>query len=126
MLRKKRTKSENLRHRVERKFQQMKHRANIKERYGVFTQKMLEDLFDKTLTTKLNAFVVRINDVFATKDDLSNFPTKDDLRKLDSKLDWLITAYKKFDEEHTLLSNKSSENEDRLDIIEKRLNIVVQ
>lgn len=92
---------------VERKFQELKKRTAIKERYGVFTQKMFEQLLEELR--------VRI------KEDL-----KIELHKLDGKLDWLITSYKKFDEERILLSNKVTDLEERTEELEKNSRIVVQ
>ena len=86
------------------KFQELKHRSEIKERYGVFTQKMFEGLLED-LRGRI-------------KED-----TRVMLDPLNDKLDWLIGAYKKFDEEQTLLSNTLSVQNDRLDIIEKKLGI---
>lgn len=37
------------------------------------------------------------------------------------KLDWLVGAFKKFDEEHTLLSGRLSDHEDRLVETEEQL-----
>jgi len=88
----------------EKKFQEIKRRTEIKERYGVFTQKMFENLLEELR--------IRI------KEDI-----KQKLDPLNDKLDWLIGAYKKFDEEHTLLSNKTSDHDDRLEKIEKKLGI---
>ena len=90
--------------RVEKNFQDVKRRSEIKERYGVFTQKMFEQLLEELR--------LRIRD-----------DTKFDYNKLNEKLDWLIGAYKKFDEEHTLLSNKVSSIEDRLNTTEGKLKI---
>lgn len=45
------------------------------------------------------------------------------MQSLDEKLDWLIGAYKKFDEEHTLLGARVSDHSDRLEVIEKKLRI---
>ena len=92
---------------VENKFQVMKRRTEIKQRYGVFTQKMFEQLLEELR--------VRI------KEDL-----KSELHKLDSKLDWLITRYKKFDEEQILLSNKVTDIEERTEVLEKINRVVVQ
>lgn len=92
---------------IEKKFQELKRRTEIKERYGVFTQKMFEQLLEELR--------VRI------KEDL-----KGELHKLDEKLDWLIGAYKKFDEEQTLLSNKVSDLDERTEILEKNSRIGVQ
>ena len=89
---------------IEKKFQEIKHRTEIKERYGVFTQKMFEDLLEE-LRGRI-------------KED-----TRVLLDPLNEKLDWLIGTYKKFDEEQTLLSNISSKQNDRLDVIEKKLGI---
>jgi hypothetical protein len=92
---------------VEKKFQALKRRTKIKERYGVFTQKMFEQLLEELR--------VRI------KQDV-----KSELHKLDEKLDWLIGAYKKFDEEQILLSNKLSDQDERLEKLEKKSRVVVQ
>jgi len=85
----------------DRKFKEIKRRSEIKERYGVFTQKMFENLLEE-LRIKMNEDI------------------KLKLDPLNVKLDWLIGAYKKFDEEYTFLSNTVSKNEDRLNIIEKK------
>lgn len=92
---------------VEKKFQAAKRRTEIKERYGVFTQKMFEQL--------LAELRVRIHE------DL-----KSELHSLDSKLDWLITQYKKLDEEHTLLSDRAADLDDRIEKLEKVSRVAVQ
>jgi len=92
---------------VEKKFRDAKKRADIKERYGVFTQKMFEQLLEELR--------VRI------KEDL-----KTELHSLDGKLDWLITSYKKFDEERILQSNKVIDLEERIEDLEKSRRIVLQ
>ena len=86
------------------KFQEIKRRTEIKERYGVFTQQMFENLLEE-LRIKMNEDI------------------KLKLDPLNVKLDWLIGEYKKFDEEYTLLSNKVSKHGDKLEIIEKKLGI---
>jgi len=88
----------------DRKFKEIKRRSEIKERYGVFTQKMFENLLEE-LRIKMNEDI------------------KLKLDPLNVKLDWLIGEYKKFDEEYTLLSNKVSKHGDKLEIIEKKLGI---
>jgi len=88
----------------EKRFQELKQRTEIKERYGVFTQKMFEDVLEE-LRGRI-------------KED-----TREMLDPLNEKLDWLIGAYKKFDEEYTLLSDISSEHTERLNSIEKKLGI---
>jgi predicted nuclease with TOPRIM domain len=92
---------------VEKKFKELKRKTEIKERYGVFTQKMFEQLLEE--------LHVRI------KEDL-----KTELHSLDGKLDWVITSYKKFDEERILLSNKVTDLEERTEELEKNRRIVVQ
>jgi predicted nuclease with TOPRIM domain len=92
---------------VEKKFQAVKRRTEIKERYGVFTQKMFEQLLEELR--------IRI------KDDL-----KTELHKLDGKLDWLITKYTKIDTEQILLSNKVTNLEERTEALEKSSQVVVQ
>ena len=82
----------------------MKRRAEIKERYGVFTQQMFEELLEQLR--------VRI------REDLTK-----ELQRLDDKLDWLIGAYKKFDEEQTLLNGKVSNHTDNLEVINEKLGI---
>lgn len=91
---------------LDKKFEEVKRRAEIKERYGVFTQKMFEDL--------LKELRVRI------REDL-----RSELHKLDEKLDWLMGKYKDLDEEHILITGRLSENTDRLETIEQRLGIAV-
>lgn len=86
------------------KFQEIKRRTEIKERYGVFTQQMFENLLEE-LRIKMNEDI------------------KLKLDPLNVKLDWLIGAYKKFDEEYALLTNKVSKHNDKLEIIEKKLGI---
>ncbi|MCJ7826363.1 hypothetical protein MUP56_01960 [Patescibacteria group bacterium] len=88
----------------EKKFREIKRRTEIKERYGVFTQKMFENLLEELR--------IRI------KEDI-----KQKLDPLNDKLDWLIGAYKKFDEEHTLLNSRISNHEDRIEKVEKKLGI---
>jgi len=90
----------------EKDFQELKRRTEIRERYGVFTQGMLEDLLDKKFEEKLS-------------------PVRQKLQGVDEKLDWLIGAYKKFDEELTLLSDRVSNHTDRLEIVENKLGIGV-
>lgn len=89
---------------LDKKFQELKRRSEIKERYGVFTQKMFEQLLEE-LRSRI-------------REDL-----KSELHKLDGKLDWLITEYKKLDEEHTLLNGRLSDHSDRIEIIEEKLAI---
>lgn len=101
MTSKKRTATEK---RLEKNFQELKRRSEIRERYGVFTQGMLEDLFDKKFEEKL-------------------VPVEKKLIGIDEKLDWLIGKYKNHDEEHTLLNGKVSEHSDRLEIVEEKLGI---
>lgn len=102
----KRIKFSPLEKRVEKKFKEAKRRAEIRERYGVLTQKMFEGLLDKKLEEKLD-------------------PIKKKLQNVDEKLDWLIGEYKKFDEEQKLLSNKTSEHTDNLELINAKLGIHV-
>lgn len=87
-----------------------------------------EDI-ENIVRTQIQALMVRLLTTFATKDDLKDIVTKEDLRvsgsKLDEKLDWLIGAYKKFDQEYTLISDKVSEHTDKIEHIEHRLGIVV-
>ena len=45
------------------------------------------------------------------------------LDKIMEKLDWLIGAYKKSDEEQTLLSGRVSDHDERIEVIEKKLKI---
>lgn len=61
---------------IDKKFRALKRRTEIKERYGVFTQKMFEQLLEELR--------MRIHE------DL-----KSELHSLDGKLDWLISEYKK-------------------------------
>ncbi len=91
---------------INKKFEELKKRAEIKERYGVFTQKMFEEL--------LKELRVRI------REDM-----RSELAKLDEKLDWLMGKYKDLDEEHILITGRLSENTDRLETVEQRLGIVV-
>ena len=91
---------------IDKKFEELKRRTEIKERYGVFTQKMFEELLEELR--------VRI------REDLHN-----ELAKLDEKLDWLMGKYKDLDEEHILITGRLSENTDRLETVEQRLGIVV-
>jgi hypothetical protein len=102
----KRVKLTPLEKRVEKKFQEAKRRAEIRERYGVLTQQMFEDLLDKKLEEKLT-------------------PINRKLKTVDEKLDWLIGEYKKFDEEQKLLSNRVSEHTDNLELINTKLGIQV-
>ncbi|MEK7129966.1 MAG: hypothetical protein AAB803_03015 [Patescibacteria group bacterium] len=97
----------NLEKRIERRFKELKRRDEIKQRYGVFTQKMLEDLFKKTLDEKLAIIQERLNKIDT----------------LDEKLDWLMGKYQAHDEEHTLLNGKVSDHSDRLEVIEEKLSI---
>ena len=90
----------------DKKFEELKKRTEIKERYGVFTQKMFEELLEELR--------VRI------REDL-----RSELVKLDEKLDWLMGKYKDLDEEHILITGRLSENTDRLEIVEQRLGVVV-
>ena len=90
----------------DKKFEELKRRTEIKERYGVFTQKMFEELLDELR--------VRI------REDLHS-----ELHKLDEKLDWLMGKYKELVEEHTLFTGRLSENTDRLETIEQRMGITV-
>ncbi len=91
---------------IDKKFEELKRRTEIKERYGVFTQKMFEKLLEELR--------VRI------REDLHS-----ELAKLDEKLDWLMGKYKDLDEEHILITSRLSENTDRLEVVEQRLGIVV-
>jgi len=47
------------------------------------------------------------------------------LQNVDEKLDWLIGEYKKFEEEHTLVVNRVSDHNDRLEALEKKVGIVI-
>lgn len=100
----KRSKQISLEKRVEKNFQELKRRSEIRQRYGVFTQGMLEDLFDKKFEEKLA-------------------PIRKKLQDVDEKLDWLIGEYKKFEEEHTLLGSRVASLSDRLEIAEQKLGI---
>ncbi|OGG11381.1 hypothetical protein A2Z00_00385 [Candidatus Gottesmanbacteria bacterium RBG_13_45_10] len=92
--------------RIERNFQELKRRSEIRKRYGVFTQGMLEDMFDKKFEEKLG-------------------PITKKLQVVDEKLDWLIAEYKKFDEEQILLGHRVGNHDDRIEHIEKKLQIVI-
>ena len=50
---------------------------------------------------------------------------KSELHSLDGKLDWLITMYKKLDEEHTLITNNIANHDERVRILEKKSGIAV-
>lgn len=41
--------------------------------------------------------------------------------KMMDRLDWLVGAYKRFDEEHTVLSHKASDHEDRIGKLERTI-----
>ena len=92
---------------LDKKFQEIKRRSEIKERYGAFTQKMFEQLLEELR--------VRIHE------DL-----KSELHSLDGKLDWLIGQYKKLDEEHTLITARVGDQEERIEDLEKRSTLAVQ
>ena len=92
---------------IDKKFNELKRRTEIKERYGVFTQKMFEQL--------LGELRMRI------REDL-----KSEIHKLDGKLDWLIGEYKKLDEEHTLLSGRIADHGERIEELEKKQRVAVQ
>lgn len=91
----------------DKKFRELKRRTEIKERYGVFTQKMFEQLLQE-LRTRIH-------------EDL-----KSELHSLDGKLDWLIGQYKKLDEEHTLISGRIADIGERVEDLEKKQSVAVQ
>lgn len=91
---------------LEKKFQEIKRRSEIKERYGVFTQKMFEQLLEE-LRERI-------------REDL-----KSELHKLDEKLDWIIAVYKKLDEENTLMTGKIADHDERIENLEKKGTITV-
>ncbi len=92
---------------IDKRFQALKRRTEIRERYGVFTQKMFEDLLEE-LRGRI-------------REDLTA-----GLQSTNQKLDWLIGEYKKFDEEHILLVGRVSHHDDRIDKLEKKVGISVQ
>lgn len=92
---------------ADKRFQELKRRTEIKERYGVFTQKMFEDLLEE-LRGRI-------------REDLTA-----GLQSTNQKLDWLIGEYKKFDEEHILLGGRVSNHDERIDELEKKTGIRVQ
>lgn len=65
------------------------------------------------------------NDDVVTNDSLDN-KLRTLKQSLEEKLDWIIGEYKKHDEDHTLISGKLSELEERMDTVEKINNVVVQ
>ncbi len=92
---------------LDKKFQELKRRTEIKERYGVFTQKMFEELLEE-LRIRLRSDI------------------RKDLESVHEKLDWLVGAYRKFDEEYALIVNKLSNVDERVDDLEKQKVSVVQ
>lgn len=92
--------------RIEKNFQELKRRSEIREQYGVFTRGMLEDLFDKKFEEKFGTISQK-------------------LQTVDEKLDWLIGKYQSHDEEHILINGKLSDHSDRLETIEERMGIAV-
>jgi hypothetical protein len=64
---------------------------------------------------------------YVTKDhfDKTIELTNEKINKILENVDWLVGAYKKFDEEHTILSDKVSNHSDKLDKIEETLRIQV-
>lgn len=90
----------------EKQWEEIKNRDEMKQRYGVFTQKMLEDLFDRKLDEKLD-------------------PLKKKMQIVDEKLDWLMGKYFAHDEEHTLLNNKVSEHSDNLELLNAKVGIQI-
>lgn len=102
----KRDKQKALEKRIEKNFQELKRRTEIRERYGVFTQGMLEDLFDKKFEEKLD-------------------PLRKKMQTIDEKLDWLIGEYKKFEEEFALLGNRVAEHTDNLETVNGKLGITL-
>ncbi len=92
---------------LDKKFRELKRRTEIKERYGVFTQKMFEQLLEE-LRIRLHSDI------------------RKDLESVHEKLDWLVGAYRKFDEEYTLIVNKVSSLNEKIEDLEKKSTSVVQ
>lgn len=77
---------------------------------------------------RFDAAMKRIDERFENTDGKID-SIMEKLKKLDwimEKLDWLTGKYKGHDEEHILITGRLSENTDRLETIERRLEIVVQ
>ncbi|MBI3385489.1 hypothetical protein HY031_00185 [Candidatus Gottesmanbacteria bacterium] len=102
----KRDKRSVLEKRVEKNFRELKRRTEIRDRYGVFTQKMLENLFDKKLEEKLD-------------------PLHQKFDKLFEKIDWFAGKYTKLEEEQKLLSGRVSKQSDNLEIVNEKLGITL-
>lgn len=95
----------------------------VKEREKKSSKPVTTRSLEILLAAKFSALAARLELTFAKKVDLYELASKSDIRKLDEKLDWLIGAYKKFEEEQTLLSHRVSEDGERLEVIEQRIGI---
>ncbi len=125
-------KREQLETRIERRFQEIKRRDEIKQRYGVFTQKMLESLFDKKLDEKLSPIKQRLDQIESRLEKIDEKFERVDERlgkiekRLDwvaEKIDWIYGKYQGHDQEHTLISDKLAEHSDQLERIKDTLGI---
>ncbi len=75
------------------------------------TVKLLDQRFsehDESLKTFVKSFV------------------REELHKLDEKLDKIIGMFKKFDEEQSLQAEKLSDHEDRIEVVEEKVGIASQ
>jgi hypothetical protein len=70
---------------------------------------------EKILMARINGLEKRVEKQFTESDE------KHDRRydKIMNSLDWLVGAYKKFDEEHTILSGRVSDHTDRIEELER-------
>lgn len=79
-----------------------------------------EDYLSKKLKSTENFLNFRINTL---QEDLENFKKQfnDFKDKVLTNLDWLVGAFKKFDEEHTVMSHRNREISGKLENHETRI-----
>ncbi|KKQ01975.1 MAG: hypothetical protein US11_C0002G0034 [Candidatus Roizmanbacteria bacterium GW2011_GWA2_36_23] len=83
----------------------------------------LEQKFDKRLTSTGNFLNFRFNSL---QDELKSFKREfiDFKDRVLTNLDWLVGAFKKFDEEHTILTGKYGQVNEQLDNHESRIKVL--
>ncbi|MBU1104313.1 hypothetical protein L6255_00970 [Candidatus Parcubacteria bacterium] len=77
------------------------------------TEILTKEYFDATLETKLDS-----------KLEQKLSPFREDIRKIYDTLDWLVGAFKKFDEEHTFHSSRIYGHEEQLENHEVRIGVL--
>lgn len=92
----------------------------------LYFNSLFNDLNKKLDTKASESFVQKISDnlderINNLEGTINSFELKEDERhnKVMELLTWLISQFKKFDEEHTILSHTQAKHGDRLDKLEK-------